>query len=1248
MRTSAWVTIIGLAGLAIACGDQPTEPLLDREANTALVPGGRPQFATASSGDGYSITTDKDDYQPGDRVVLMGAGWSPGDSLDIVLTDEPQTHAPHEWAVGIEMDGTFSDSTYVVDEGDLNVTFTLVATSRSNGQSLSITFTDGTIQSVALVPGTRSVQPGEDATYTINVDMGGNTNACTVTLSVTGLSAGLVASIPNNVVSTTNTDFSRTLTIGTSGVSPGSYPFTLLAAKGSTCSGNDATVAGTLIIFGNATNLGFGQQPSNITVPNAITPAVTVLVRDASNNIVANSSAPVTLGIGSNPGAGTLSGTITRNAVNGVATFPGLTIDKAGVGYTLTANSVSLSGATSQPFTVTGGLFAQIAFTTPASGGTAGIAWTTQPVVKAQDIGGNTITTGQGSGASIGLAIVSGTGTTGATLTCTTNPLQATAGVAAFGSCRINLAGSGYQLRASTTIAGTTYTATSSAFNVVSADADAPIVACSAPNPTLWYGDNQHVPCTASDAGSGLANAADASFTLSTSIAPDVETATASTPGRNVCDKNGNCAAVDPFLFKVDRKAPAIICGSADGAWHAADASIHCTATDGGSGVATGDDAFDLTTSVADNTETSTASTGSRSVTDIVGNSATAGPVSGNKVDKKAPEVSCGAADGKWHADDVTIHCTSSDGGSGVVAGGASFDLATHVATGTETPDAQTDHRTVADAVGNSVKAGPIGSNQVDKKAPGFTCNVASAAWSADDVTRSCAAADQGSGLAATTPTLFGLATNVLAGREDSDAQTETKDLVDAVGNKVTAGPLGGNKVDKKAPSFSCGSPDGQWHADDVSIACTGSDAGSGFGASNDPTFAFSLKTSVAAGTETGNAPTDTKEISDAVGNKVTAPAIPGNKVDKKAPTFTCDSPDGKWHADDASIGCTGSDGGSGFGASNDPSYHFSLSTNVLAGTETNNASTESKEISDAVNNKVTAPAIAGNMVDKKAPVVTCGQADGMWHGANVHIGCTAGDGGSGLANTGDASFELLTTVAAGMETSYASTGSRNVADLVGNSSTAGPVGGNKVDLKAPVVSLTCPATTTFTLNQPVTASWGASEGGSGFDGPSSGTLTLATNTAGPHSVAVTGGTTKDKVGNLSAASNACDYAVSFIFAGFTTPVDNNGVLNGANSGQAIPLKWTLKDFNGAPVTTLTSVNVTAVTLTCARGATADQIEEYAAGVSGLINQGGGAYQFNWKTPTSYASSCKTLRLDLGEGTTSSPVYHTAAFEFKK
>src|SRR5918995_1245123 len=105
---------------AIACTDNITEPIPDRSAVTPA--GGDVAFATTTAEDGLSISTDKDDYQPGDTVHFTGAGWPANDVLDIVLTDEP-THDYHSWTVVVGEDGSFQDSTYVVDIGDLGVTF---------------------------------------------------------------------------------------------------------------------------------------------------------------------------------------------------------------------------------------------------------------------------------------------------------------------------------------------------------------------------------------------------------------------------------------------------------------------------------------------------------------------------------------------------------------------------------------------------------------------------------------------------------------------------------------------------------------------------------------------------------------------------------------------------------------------------------------------------------------------------------------------------------------------------------------------------------------------------------------------------------------------------------------------------------------------------------------------------------------------------------------------------------------------
>jgi hypothetical protein len=102
---------------------------------------------------------------------------------------------------------------------------------------------------------------------------------------------------------------------------------------------------------------------------------------------------------------------------------------------------------------------------------------------------------------------------------------------------------------------------------------------------------------------------------------------------------------------------------------------------------------------------------------------------------------------------------------------------------------------------------------------------------------------------------------------------------------------------------------------------------------------------------------------------------------------------------------------------------------------------------------------------DSAAPTIVCAPADTLWHAANVTLACTAHDEGSGLATQSDASFGLSTSVAAGQEQSNASTNTRQVCDVAGNCATAGPIGGNMIDRKAPL--LTPPPNQTAVQTQP-------------------------------------------------------------------------------------------------------------------------------------------------------------------------------------
>lgn len=201
------------------------------------------------------------------------------------------------------------------------------------------------------------------------------------------------------------------------------------------------------VAVGPAAKLVYTQQPTAIVAGSTITPAVSATVQDAGNNIVTSSSATVSIAISTNPGGGTLSGTLSTTPTNGVVSFGDLSIDKVGTGYKLTISSTGLTSAASSTFNVTVGAAAKVAFTTQPAGAAAGANLGTQPKVTVQDAFGNTITT---SSASVTLSITSGTGTSGAVLTCTANPKAAASGVATFAGCKINLAGTGYTLTATT------------------------------------------------------------------------------------------------------------------------------------------------------------------------------------------------------------------------------------------------------------------------------------------------------------------------------------------------------------------------------------------------------------------------------------------------------------------------------------------------------------------------------------------------------------------------------------------------------------------------------------------------------------------------------------------------------------------------------------------------------------------------------------------------------------------------------
>lgn len=100
-----------------------------------------------------------------------------------------------------------------------------------------------------------------------------------------------------------------------------------------------------------ATSLQFAVQPP-VSVNAGDLFSTQVAVLDQNGALFTAATDPITLSLGSNPGASTLSGTLTVTPSNGVAQFSGLSLDLAGTGYTLVASATGLAPATSNPFDV--------------------------------------------------------------------------------------------------------------------------------------------------------------------------------------------------------------------------------------------------------------------------------------------------------------------------------------------------------------------------------------------------------------------------------------------------------------------------------------------------------------------------------------------------------------------------------------------------------------------------------------------------------------------------------------------------------------------------------------------------------------------------------------------------------------------------------------------------------------------------------------------------------------------------------
>ncbi|MCX6992855.1 MAG: hypothetical protein NT011_06900, partial [Kiritimatiellaeota bacterium] len=196
------------------------------------------------------------------------------------------------------------------------------------------------------------------------------------------------------------------------------------------------------IVAAAASQLAITRQPVGGVSGAVLATQPKIEIRDALGNLVDDDSTVVTVAWKSGVG-GTVGGTTTATATDGVATFVDVTL--AGTvltDYVLTFTGGSLTAADSGNVRVTVGAANKLAITTQPVGFTNGAALATQPIIQIQDAKGNLVASDGETVVSV--AIFSGDG---GTLGGTTN-ITAAAGIVTYTNLMLaGTVGSNYVLR---------------------------------------------------------------------------------------------------------------------------------------------------------------------------------------------------------------------------------------------------------------------------------------------------------------------------------------------------------------------------------------------------------------------------------------------------------------------------------------------------------------------------------------------------------------------------------------------------------------------------------------------------------------------------------------------------------------------------------------------------------------------------------------------------------------------------------
>src|SRR6266481_2085316 len=134
------------------------------------------------------IWTDKDDYQPGDNVILSGSGWKPNENVYLYAVDDTTEAWTYGSTATADANGGFVvNPFFIVQLVQLGANFSVSAVGAQSAMQADVKFTDSKPNTLTVgPPNSVSVVPSGTANYTISVTFNGNNNSCTSPLSITG------------------------------------------------------------------------------------------------------------------------------------------------------------------------------------------------------------------------------------------------------------------------------------------------------------------------------------------------------------------------------------------------------------------------------------------------------------------------------------------------------------------------------------------------------------------------------------------------------------------------------------------------------------------------------------------------------------------------------------------------------------------------------------------------------------------------------------------------------------------------------------------------------------------------------------------------------------------------------------------------------------------------------------------------------------------------------------------------------